>query len=482
MGFIFVPIYISYIGIEAYGLIGLFILFQGLVALLDMGLSPTLNREMAKFRAGAHTLNSIWNLLRTVEIIYFIIAVLLLLIIFNSAPLIANSWLNVQNMDIVAVIEAIELIGLILAIRWMSVIYRSAIVGLQEHIWLNIWIAIFATIRGIGVILVLNFISPTIQAFFIFHSVIAVLELILLFLKIKFLIPLPSNNVIKFSIESIKNVWKFAGGMMLITALATLLTQIDKVLLSKLLPLEQFGYFSLAVTIAGMLSLFIGPINNVAFPHFTQLVTARRKNEIIAYYHRFSQIMTIMIVPVALVISFFSHELIYIWSQDEKLSNYVSPIVSVWIIGTALNGLMHIPYVVQISYGWSRLTIITNGIAIILVIPLFLYFVPIYGAIGAAWIWVGINIGYIVFSISYMHKKILRNEKWKWYIKDLIIPSMTSLLVVFIGKNILDNLDLSNAFLLVFYICTVGVITLIMTIISTQTGRDYILKYIRKGL
>ena len=59
MGFIFIPIYISYLGIESYGLIGLFIILQGLLSLLDMGLSPTLNREMARFRAGVHTPESI---------------------------------------------------------------------------------------------------------------------------------------------------------------------------------------------------------------------------------------------------------------------------------------------------------------------------------------------------------------------------------------------------------------------------------------
>ena len=55
MGFVFVPVYISYLGIEAYGLIGLFATLQAWLSLLDLGLSPTLNREMARLRGGAHT-------------------------------------------------------------------------------------------------------------------------------------------------------------------------------------------------------------------------------------------------------------------------------------------------------------------------------------------------------------------------------------------------------------------------------------------
>jgi len=35
MGFAFVPIYIKYLGPEAYGLVGLFVVLQGMIAILD---------------------------------------------------------------------------------------------------------------------------------------------------------------------------------------------------------------------------------------------------------------------------------------------------------------------------------------------------------------------------------------------------------------------------------------------------------------
>ena len=46
-----VPLYLRYLGIEAYGLIALFITAQALLQLLDMGLAPTMNREVAKAKA-----------------------------------------------------------------------------------------------------------------------------------------------------------------------------------------------------------------------------------------------------------------------------------------------------------------------------------------------------------------------------------------------------------------------------------------------
>ena len=50
----FIPFYIKYLGMEAYGLIGFFAMLQAGLALLDMGMTPTLNREMARYKAGTH--------------------------------------------------------------------------------------------------------------------------------------------------------------------------------------------------------------------------------------------------------------------------------------------------------------------------------------------------------------------------------------------------------------------------------------------
>ena len=59
MAVIFIPLYIEYLGMEAYGLIGFFILIQALMFIFDMGISATINREMARYTSGSKTPN-IW--------------------------------------------------------------------------------------------------------------------------------------------------------------------------------------------------------------------------------------------------------------------------------------------------------------------------------------------------------------------------------------------------------------------------------------
>ena len=77
---IFVPLYLTYIGIEAYGLIGVFTSIQAFITLLDFGLSPTLNRELARLAAQKDQAQAMTDLKRTLETINwrfaFVIALL----------------------------------------------------------------------------------------------------------------------------------------------------------------------------------------------------------------------------------------------------------------------------------------------------------------------------------------------------------------------------------------------------------------------
>ena len=65
MSLVFVPLYIKYLGMEAYGLIGIFAVLQAWLVLLDMGMKPAMAREMARFTGGAHNAQSIRDLLRS---------------------------------------------------------------------------------------------------------------------------------------------------------------------------------------------------------------------------------------------------------------------------------------------------------------------------------------------------------------------------------------------------------------------------------
>ncbi len=61
----FVPVYIKLMGVEVYGLIGIFLSLSAMLALLDMGLSATLNRELSRLSVAENSAQESRNLVRT---------------------------------------------------------------------------------------------------------------------------------------------------------------------------------------------------------------------------------------------------------------------------------------------------------------------------------------------------------------------------------------------------------------------------------
>src|SRR2546425_12398080 len=49
--YLFVPLYLKFLGIEAYGLVGFYATLLGFLTFADMGLTATLNREIARLSA-----------------------------------------------------------------------------------------------------------------------------------------------------------------------------------------------------------------------------------------------------------------------------------------------------------------------------------------------------------------------------------------------------------------------------------------------
>src|SRR6267378_8005452 len=97
VGLAVVPLYLKYLGIEAYGLIGFFATTQALFQLLDFGLSMTINREVARRTASGNSKDA-RNLLHTLAVIYWGIAGVIALVIAAMASLIAQHWLQSRHL------------------------------------------------------------------------------------------------------------------------------------------------------------------------------------------------------------------------------------------------------------------------------------------------------------------------------------------------------------------------------------------------
>lgn len=447
MGLAFIPVYIKYLGIEAYGLIGLFAILQAWLALLDMGMSPTLSREMARYTAGSHSATSIRDLLRSIEIVALVLAILLGLGIWAVSGWLASDWLRAERLPVDEVAQAFTIMGAVTALRFVEGIYRSAIVGLQQQVLYNLVNSVLATLRGFGAVGILMWFSPTIKAFFLWQGIISLLALFVL-ARVTYKALPKAEAKGQFSLQAIRDIGGFAGGMMGITLTSLVLMQTDKIILSKFLSLTDFGYYTLASVVAGALYMMVGPIGQAWYPRLAELQASKQHTQMVEKYHQGAQLVSVIMGSSAITVIVFSETIMRLWTQDPELASRSATLLSLLALGNLFNGLMHMPYYIQLAHGWTSLSTWINIVSIVVIIPTILWAAPRYGAEGAAWAWVILNAGYVFIAVNLMFKKILKSERWRWYLLDNLYPLVGATVGAVLCKWLFSESDiLSNQFL-----------------------------------
>lgn len=433
LNFICVPIYVHFLGIEAYGLVGAFAALQAMLNVLDLGLSPTMNREMARYSALPSRAQEMRDLARSMETIYWSLGALIGLSIWLLAPMISSHWIKASHLPPETIRRTVVLMGGVAACQWPVSFYSGGLQGLQRQVLLN-GINIFsATLRFGGAAFILWKVSDTIIAFFLWQIFSSAVYTLLLGAFFWSRLP-PGERAALFQKEHLSSIRGFAGGMGAVTVVSLLLTQMDKVLLSRLLPMSLFGCYTLATVAASGLTLLISPMFSVLFPAFSALVAKGDEPELCRLYHRGCQLMSVIVLPAALVLALFSKEVLMVWIGNPDIVGKTHLIVSILVLGTALNGMMNLPYALQLAYGWTSLTFYCNLTAVLLLVPALILLTPRFGMAGAASLWAALNSGYFLIGIPLMHRRLLREEKWRWYFEDVAGPFAAALAVVLAGR------------------------------------------------
>lgn len=419
----FIPVYINYLGIEAFALVSIFTSLIACISLLDGGMSVSIGREMSRFSAGDKDKESILNLLRTFELISIFLGCVAFFLIWLSSDFLANDWLKIQNLTIDSVVRVFLIIAFIIGLSFLRNIYRASIVGLNEQLSLNKFEIVLSTIQAFGAILILKFISPTIEAFFIWQAVCYVLITLGFYFLLRNILGIKYHHKpIIFSAAEFKSVWKFSSEMMAVSLLGLIISQADKVILSKLLPLSEFGYYSVALTVVSLIVMLTQPIDQATYPVMTKLYSHKSLVKLESFYHQSSKIVNSIVSGVSVLFIFFGFEIVFLWTSSYELATHIYDVMPILVVGSMMNAFMHRPYYLQLASGHSSLLLKANLLLAIFMPVAVVYGSMEYGAKGAATTWVIVNFYYLVGVVHFMHKKILQHAKWKWYLSDLLFP------------------------------------------------------------
>lgn len=419
MTFVAIPFYIRILGPEAYGVIGFFVVLQGLFQLLDLGMAPTISRQIARAVTPTDREQS-RNLVHSLALIYWGIGILAALLITIFAGPIADRWLKAEILSPAQIAVAVALMGLTLAAKWPTSLYSAALIGAERLPTSSMITMGAATAANIGGIVVVTLVSPTLKAFFLWQALVSLAQT--LAMRHSLWRILQGTARARIDVNELRKMWAFSAGMTGITVAGIALSQLDKLLLSRLIPLAEFGNYMVATLVASMLLLLARPMFQTIYPRMSKLVVNRNQVELVGTYHMSTRFLASIVFPMAMAMIVYAHDFLLLWVGSPAVAASTAPSVAMLAAGSALNAVMHIPFALQLASGRVRLALGLSVTLVILMVPLIVVLTNRYGAVGGASAWFILNSVYLLGGAWLTHRTLLPGELRLWLLRDVGVP------------------------------------------------------------
>jgi len=383
-------------------------------------MTPTLSRESARYCGGAISVGELRRLLLTIEWLFIAVAVVGSLSLALCSHKIANTWLHAEVLAPFEVQMSIIFMGVVIALRWVGGVFRGAIAGFEKMAWLGCFNSGIATFRFVVVLFVLHSLGARPTVFFGYQAIMAILELALLRWKLYRLIPPTTVKMnTKWTWASVKPVIVFSASIAFTSSIWVMVTQLDKLVLSKILTLTNYGYFSLAVVVANGVSLLTGPISAALMPRLARLVAAADDAGVILLYREGTQMVAILVMPAAMMLCYFAPEVLFAWTGNWTIASKAGPVLRLYALGNCFLALLGFQYYLQYAKGNLKLHVLGNVILVVALIPTVIWATLRFGSIGAGATWVGVNALFLIFWSPLVHHRFLPGIHAVWLRVDI---------------------------------------------------------------
>jgi len=479
--FVFIPLYIKYLGFESFSIISFTLVLVGLMAFFDGGLTATLSREFAR---SDNSRSDKKNVLNTIETSYLLIITILIVSLFSLSDLIAYSWLNLQEYDPNRTSFFIKIISFGIGFEMLLRLYIGGLLGLEHQVKANKFLISWGIVRNGIVVLIILYI-PTLEAFFIWQTLSTIIFAIFLkFVLNKSLLGDYRFFEFNFTIEKrvLKKIMKFAGGMFLISLIASINSQLDKLFMSKFLSIEILGYYTLATSLAMLVFVVVNPVSIAFLPRFTSMFSKNQNYEAELLFKKINTFISIIAFSIMANMCFFAEELIWIWTGDKTLALEASIYLPILAVGFTMLSLQILPFNIAVANGHTKTNNLMGIISLIFTIPGYWISVKYFGAIGLASVFCALMILQTLIYIYLIKFKFLEKLNLKTlYVNQFILPLIISLIISFISYLFLSNLVLNRLLTLIFIGFTLLIslsLSSLMIITKEELKRD-VAKFIK---
>ena len=434
------PFYIAILGKPAYGLIAFFLQLQTMISLLDIGISATVSRNTTLFKIEKLNRKEFFSSVNSIEFIFYIIGLLILIAGLCSADVIVNGWLNLAGFDVATAVTAVQLTAVVIVTRWLQTFYRAVIFGAERIEWLSWFNIFFATFRVVLVIPYLMLVQGNIVDFFQYQIVLNLLELIVLALMSGRLLGYRSAE--RFSmvkLDSISTAIKSSAVVGITSVLWALMTQADKVLASGVVTLTGYAAYSTIITVASVMVLLSAPLIYAIGPMMSRLIAGGKLDEAVQLFRNASLFVALVLMATYTVLLSFGEALLLAWTADKELVALADPMLPGYLTGTLFLALNYLSYSICYAFGDFKIRLKLSLIALFCYGPLLIVSVFVAEETGLIISWMIVNTVFFFAAQPMLYQKLQPGLFAKSVVHDLLLPALgcgsVAILAIFVDLS-----------------------------------------------
>lgn len=468
--YIFLPVYIRILGIDAYGLIAFNAIALALLFIADVGLSSSFAREAAKGQPP----RALLDVLTSVERVLFGILVVIGGAFAALAPVIADHWLdNTQALDRQLVIQCLQIMPLALVPQIAMSLYFGGLMGLQRQVSANILSTAFNVIRS-GCVIIPIYFLPDVRVFFAWQAGASIVLVLIMRSTLRRQIQRGSGSELRddqplhgrFSMAALRPIRAYALGMLGMSIVAGLNTQLDKLVVSKLLPLSEFAQYSLASTLAQIPYILTLPIAAALLPRFTNLLETQRDGELARLYRTSTYYIASIGAIAGLALCLFVDDVMALWMPSQSIDPLTVKAARLLALGSALMTFQLTPFQLSLAHGHNT-TNVRLGVTMLLVsIPLQIFLTSRYGALGAAVPWLLMNAVAFVYLGVVLNLRFPIASVGAYFVADTL-PAVLVAVVILGGARLAADAAGTSALMS----CLIAALAAVAALASTHALR-----------
>ncbi|MCS6872400.1 MAG: oligosaccharide flippase family protein [Anaerolineae bacterium] len=431
LNLVLVRVQLQTLGAEAYGLISFGQTLMLMNTLFDFGLSTTLIRSLAAEREKALAF------VRSAAALYWLCALIIGALIFFAAEPLALSWLRLEQVAPDEAVAALRLWAIAIAFNHLMYLYVALLSGAQRLDLLNAVKVLYISLyQGGGALLLAA--TGDLLGFMTWNALTSVIGAVFYSLSARRawrpLLSLPrlAWSAVRPMVSQMLSVY---GTVIL----SLILIQVDRLFISRLLPLTQLGFYNTAFIVIQGIGTLQGFLSTALLPALASDHGAADHEAFIRHMRRLLQAMLYVIAPLVFACIAFGREILLLWTTSGAADGAFRA-MALLALGSLLNTISAADYTAATATANADVIVRVNLWLTAPYVALMYAMIVALGIEGAALTWIALNFVYLFTQQPAVHRRLFGAYRLSWTARNAAPFVLLNALIFGVARLLHDAL------------------------------------------